>query len=468
MVASPHLRSILRALRHRNYRLFFAGQGVSLVGTWLSRVATAWLVYRLTDSALVLGVLGFVNQIPTFFFAALGGAVVDRFSRHRILVGTQFLSMLQSFALAYLALSGRITVGQILALSLFQGMVNALDNPARQAFVVEMVENREDLSNAIALNSSMFNGARLVGPAIGGILLTSLGEGYLFLVDGFSYLAVIASLLLMRIGGKPAAASPSPIIQGIGEGFRYAFGFPPVRAILVLAGLVSLVAMPYTVLMPIFARDILGGGPNTLGFLMAGAGVGALAGALYLASRVTVRGLGTLIASTAVVTGVGLAAFSESRSPWLSYVLMTVVGFGMIVVAASSNTVLQTVVDDDKRGRVMSLYAMAFLGMSPFGNLLAGALASKIGAPATLLLGGLVCIAGGLEFARRLPRLREMVRPIYVDKGIIVEAVAGIQSATVASPPPDLRASDRDLHGESGLPIRGERSAGKPIREDRD
>ncbi len=283
----------------------------------------------------------------------------------------------------------------------------------------------------------MFNGARLVGPAIGGILLTSLGEGYLFLVDGFSYLAVLASLLMMRIRSKPAGGSSGAMFRGIWEGFRYAFGFPPIRAILVLAGLVSLVAMPYAVLMPVFARDILGGGPNTLGFLMAAAGVGALVGALYLASRVTVRGLGTLIASTAVVTGAGLAAFSESRSPWLSYLLMVVVGFGMIVVAASSNTVLQTVVEDDKRGRVMSLYAMAFLGMSPFGNLLAGALAHRIGAPATVLLGGVACIAGGLEFARRLPRLREMVRPIYVQKGIILEVATGIQSATALTENPE-------------------------------
>lgn len=431
------LRSIVRALRYRNYRLFFAGQGISLIGTWLSRVATSWLVYRLTDSAIFLGVLGFVTQIPTFLFAAFGGALVDRFSRHRILIGTQFCSMLQSFALAYLALSGRITIGQILALSLFQGMVNALDTPARQAFVVEMVEKREDLSNAIALNSSMFNGARLIGPAVGGLLLASFGEGYCFLVDGFSYLAVIASLLAMTIRKQPPGATSGTMLRGIWEGFRYAFGFPPIRAILLLAGLISLVAFPYIVLMPVFARDVLGGGPNTLGFLMAAGGVGALAGALYLASRTTVRGLGKLIASTAVVTGVGLAAFSESRSPWLSYLLMSVVGFGMIVLAASSNTVLQTVVDDDKRGRVMSLFVMAFLGMSPFGNLLAGALADRIGAPATVLLGGLACIAGGLEFMRRLPRLREMVRPIYVRMGIIPEVAVGIGTATALTEHPE-------------------------------
>ncbi|MEW6441125.1 MAG: MFS transporter [bacterium] len=423
------LRFALRALRHRNYRLFFAGQGVSLIGTWLTRTATAWLVYRLTGSATLLGVVGFVGQIPAFLVAPFAGVWVDRWDRRRLLVVTQALSALQSFALAGLALTQLITVWEVLALSLFQGFIDAFDMPGRQSFVVEMVEGREDLGNAIALNSFMFNGARLVGPSVAGALIASVGEGMCFLLDGVSYLAVIGSLLAMKTVSRRATGQPRPVLHELADGFRVSFGFPPIRAILLLAGLTGLVGMPYSVLMPIFARDVLHGDAHTFGFLMTSVGVGALGGAVYLASRRTVRGLGRIIPLAAVLFGSGLILFSQSRLAAISLPLLFVTGFGMMVQAASCNTILQTIVDDDKRGRVMSFYTMAFLGMTPFGSLLAGAAAAAIGAPLTLLVDGAVIIAGALLFARSLPRIRRMIRPIYVEKGIVPEVASGIHNA---------------------------------------
>jgi MFS family permease len=421
---------MLRALHHRNYKLFFGGQGISLIGTWLTRVATSWLVYRLTDSAAVLGILGFAGQIPTFLLAPFAGVLVDRWDRRRLLVVTQTLSMLQSFALAVLALTHLIEVWQIIALSVFQGFINAFDMPGRQAFVVEMVEGREDLANAIALNSSMFNGARLVGPSVAGVLIASVGEGMCFLLDGFSYLAVIGSLLAMHIKKKEGPSKGGTMLRGLAEGFRFAFGFSPVRAVLLLIALTGLVGMPYIVLMPVFAKDVLHGGSHIFGFLMAAAGVGALAGALFLASRKSVRGLGRIIPSMAATFGIGLILLSFSRTLWLSLVLLFVVGFGMMVETASSNTVLQTIVDDDKRGRVMSFYTTAFLGMTPFGSLLAGQLASRIGAPLTIMVDGIFILIGAALFARKLPHIRKLVRPIYVRKGIVPEVAAGIQAAS--------------------------------------
>ncbi len=418
-------KRIVRALRHRNYRLFFIGQGISLIGTWLTQVATAWLVYRLTGSELLLGVVSFAGQGLAFLLTPLAGVLVDRWDRHRILLVTQTLSMLQSFALALLALTGRITVHHVILLNVLQGIVNAVDMPARQSFVVQMVDRREDLPNAIALNSSMFNGARLIGPAVAGLLIAAVGEGICFLVDGFSYLAVIASLLAMRIEPPAAAPRHGPVLRGVAEGFAYAFGFAPIRSILLLLALVSLVGMPYSVLMPVFAKDVLHGGPETLGFLMGATGIGALAGSLYLASRSSVRGLGRVIVAAASLFGAGLVAFALSRVLWLSLLVLLVVGFGAILQMASCNTLLQTIVDEDKRGRVMSLYAMALLGVAPFGSLLAGALAGAIGAPATVALSGGLCLAGGALFARKLPALRELVRPIYARKGIVLEATPG-------------------------------------------
>lgn len=432
-----NLSFMVRALRHRNYRLFFCGQIVSLVGTWMTRVATSWLVYRLTGSPFLLGLVGFAGQIPSFLLAPFAGVLVDRWNRHRLLVVTQILAMLQSAALGALALGGVIQLWHVLVLSLFQGLINAFDMPARQAFVVEMVEKREDLSNAIALNSSMVNAARLLGPSIGGIVIAAVGEGWCFLGDAVSYIAVIASLLLMRV--VPRAARPARearVLASLREGFAYVSQNAPIRSILLLLALVSLVGMPYTVLMPVFASRILHGGPHTLGFLMAATGVGALTGAVFLAGRRSVLGLGKIIPLTAGLFGAGLIGFSLSRTMWLSVPLLLVTGLGFMVQMASSNTLIQTLVDDDKRGRVMSFYTMAFMGTTPFGSLLAGSLADRIGAPHTLLLGGIGCVAGAVAFAVLLPRLRAKVRPIYIRMGILPEVADGLRSAAQLTTPP--------------------------------
>lgn len=429
---------MLRALNHRNYQLFFSGQSISLIGTWMTRIATSWLVYRLTNSALLLGVVGFAGQIPSFLLAPFAGVLVDRWNRHRLLVATQVLAMLQSLALAILALTGAINIWHVIALSIFQGVVNAFDMPARQAFVVEMIERREDLANAIALNSSMVNAARLLGPSIGGVIIAAVGEGWCFMIDAVSYVAVIASLLAMKI--TPRMTAPireANVLQQLREGWKYVAGFAPIRDVLLLLALVSLVGMPYTVLMPVFANEILHGGPNTLGLLMAASGVGALIGAFVLAARKSVLGLGKYIPLTAAAFGVGLIAFSFSRVLWLSLLLMIVTGFGFMIQMAASNTVLQTIVEEDKRGRVMSFYTMAFMGTAPFGSLLAGSVAARIGAPHTLLFGGAGCILGALWFATSLPALRRDVRPIYVKIGILPEMAAGIHQTSELSVPPE-------------------------------
>ncbi len=427
---SPKLKQMFRAFRYRNYRLYFAGQGISLIGTWLTRVATGWLVYRLSDSSFLLGIVGFAGQIPIFLLSPFAGVLVDRWNRRRLLVVTQMLSMMQSFLLAFLALSGMITVGQIIILSIFQGLINSFDTPARQAFVVQMVDKTEDIANAIALNSSMFNSARLLGPSIAGLLIATVGEGLCFLIDSISYIAVIFSLIAMSLKPHRIRDEAGKVLKGLKEGFNYAFGFPPIRSVLLLLGLVSLLGFPYMVLMPVFAKDILGGGPHTLGFLTGASGVGALMGAIYLASRKTVIGLEKLIALSGLVFGLGISGFSLSRILWLSLILMVLNGFAMMCQMASTNTILQTIVDDDKRGRVMSFYGMAFLGMAPFGSLLAGFLSSRIGAPITVLIGGVCSIIGPILFARKIPLLRDMIKPIYMRKGIIPEVVSGIQAAT--------------------------------------
>lgn len=421
---------LLRALSHRNYRLFFAGQGVSLVGTWITRVATSWLVYRLTGSAAMLGIVGFASQIPTFVLAPFAGVWVDRLNRYRVLVATQVLAMLQSFALAALALAGVISVWHVLWLGALQGVINAFDTPARQAMLVDLVEDRADLPNAIALNSSMVNGARLVGPSIAGIVIAAVGEGWCFLADGISYFAVIVSLLMMHVPKGRAPRSETRVLQELAEGFRYAFGFRPIRAVLVLLAMVSLAGMPYTVLMPVIADRTLHGGPYTLGFLMGASGVGALGGALYLASRRSVLGLGRVIPIAAATFGVGLIAFSASRWLPLSLLLMLLTGSGFMVQMASSNTILQTIVREEMRGRVMAFYTMAFMGTAPFGSLLAGALAGRIGAPRTLMAGGVACIGAAAVFARVLPQLRRQVRPIYVERGILSPIAGGVAAST--------------------------------------
>ena len=416
---------IFRALYHRNYRLFFGGQGFSLIGTWMQQIAMSWLVYRMTNSAFLLGFIGFSSQICSFFFSPFAGVLSDRWNRHHILVATQSLSMIQAFILAFLTLTGMIAVHHIVILSLFLGFLNAFDMPTRQAFVVEMVEKRENLGNAIALNSFLFNGARLVGPSIAGILISILGEGMCFLLNGVSFLAVIIALLAMKMTPHKRESEKTQVFQGLKEGFTYAFGLMPIRSILIFLGWISMVGTANTTLMPVFTKDILHGGPQTYGFLMAAIGVGAIIGAIYLASRISVLGLGRIIVIASCIFGIGLISFSFSHVLWLSMSLLLLTGFGMMVQMASSNTILQTMVDDDKRGRVMSLYVMAFMGTAPFGSLLGGILASRIGAPITLIIGGASCILGSFLFSKKLPLIREMVRPIYIRKGILSEREDG-------------------------------------------
>lgn len=421
---------MLRALRHRNYRLFFTGQGISLIGTWMTRLATSWLLWRLSHSAEMLGLLGFAGQAPTFLIAPFAGVWADRLNRYRLLVVVQTLAMLQSFALAALVLSGQILIWEIFALQVFQGVVNSFEIPTRQSLVVELIEDRADLSNAVALNSSMVNGARLIGPSFAGLLIAWAGEGWCFFTDGVSYLAVIASLLAMRLTPRPRAAKEKRILHDLHDGLRYAFGFAPIRAILLLLALLGLMGIPYRVLMPVIASETLHGGPHTLGFLMAAMGVGALIGTLHLAARKSVIGLGNVIAIAAAVFGAGLIGVGLSRWYPLSLLIMVATGFGFIVHLAASNTLIQTLVREEMRGRVMALYATAFLGMATFGSLLAGVVAGLIGAGWTLVGGGVACILGAAVFRYRLPGLREQAIPVYVEKGILPQVAESMREAT--------------------------------------
>jgi len=428
--------NVIRPLRSRNYRLFFVGQGVSLIGTWMQITALLWLVgTRFPDertAAFWLGVVGFSGQIPAFLLTPLAGAWADRWNRRRMVIATQALAMLQSFVLAALTLTGKIEMWQIVALSLWSGAINAVDVPTRQAFVVEMIDRPEDLTSAIALNSSIFNAGRLVGPALGGILTALLGVGVCFLLNGFSFLAVIVALLAMRVKPRPARIRKH-VIHNLVEGLEYAFKFPPIRALLLIMALVSLLGAPYSSLLPAFAVHVLSCGPRGYGALVAAVGVGALAGAISLASRSSVRGLGRVIVLAPVLFGAGLIGFSLNRSFSLALLLMPVLGLGQILLMASCNTVLQTIVDDDKRGRVMSFYSMSFMGMFPLGNLLAGVAAREMGLSLTIALGGAACVLGALDFWRKLPALRKLLHPIYASKGIIPEVATGLQAATEQS-----------------------------------
>ena len=408
-----------RALRHRNFRLFFGGQTISLVGTWMTRVATGWLVYRLTGSALLLGTVSFAGQIPTFLLAPFAGVWVDRLDRRQVLVWTQALSMVQSLTLAALTLSGHITIPRLLALSVMQGCINAFDMPGRQSFMVKMVDDRRDLQNAIAINSSMVNMARLIGPSLAGMLIAVSSEGWCFLVDGVSYIAVIASLLAMRLHAPVVKRAAGSALSELKTGWTYVTGFLPIRTILLLFAVLSLMGMPFVVLMPIFAAKVLHGGPHTLGFLTGSMGLGALISALSLAARKHVRGLVRIIPVSAGVFGLGLIGFGLSHSFWLSMLMLMVAGMGMMQGMAASNTVIQTLVSDDKRGRVMSYYTMAFMGMAPFGSLLAGTMADAIGAPVTVIANGSVVLLGAAWFATRLPAVRREVQPIYREMGIL-------------------------------------------------
>lgn len=428
------LSHAFRALRHRNYRLFFSGQSVSLIGTWMQQLAMSWLVYRLTGSAFILGVIAFATQFPTFLLAPIAGVVADRRSRLGIVKMTQGSSMALVLLLAVLILTDVVQVWHIVTIATLLGIVNGFDVPARQSLLVQLVDGPEDLANAIALNSSMFNMARLVGPAVGGVLIGIVGEGLLFLVNGFTYIGVLSALFAIRLEAPARPSADARIIETLREGFEYAFGSPPIRAILTLLALISLVGVPYVVLLPVFASDVLGGGPSTLGILMSSAGFGALAGALYMASRSTVRGLSRVIMYCTMVFSAGLVLFSLSRNLWLSSSLLFVTGFGVMVTTASINTILQTIVDEDKRGRIMSLYAMAFIGMAPIGSLFGGALANRFGAPVTVLLGGFLCFLTAGWFARQRPAIRAAIRPIYARLGIIPEVASGLQQATELRP----------------------------------
>ena len=434
---STGLKIIFRSLQYRNYRLFFVGQSISLIGTWIQRIAMPWLVYHLTGSVFLLGVVGFAGQIPTFLLAPFAGVLTDRWNRYHILIVTQVVAMIQALILAFLFFIGAIEIWNIILLSVLLGCINAFDTTARQSFVIEMVEKKEDLGNAIALNSSMVNGARLLGPSIAGVLIASTGEGICFLLNGLSYLVVIMSLLIMKIVPRKIENQNTHVFKELKDGFIYTFGFAPMRSVILLLGLVSLMGMPYTVLMPVFAKEILHGGAHTFGFLMGATGLGALIGAIYLASRKSVLGLERIIPLSAGIFGFGLVTFSLSHLFLLSLALMVITGLGMMLEMASSNTILQTIVDDNKRGRVMSFYTMAFMGTAPFGSLLAGVLANIFGAPNTLIIGGILCILGALIFASKIPELKKMVRPIYVKLGIISEVFSEIQTATKLTVPPE-------------------------------
>ncbi|MEN6606173.1 MAG: MFS transporter [Bryobacteraceae bacterium] len=406
--------SMFRALRHRNYRLFIGGQFISLIGTWMQNVAQSWLIYRLTGSSFLLGLIGFVGLLPNFLLAPAGGAVADRVDRRRVVIATQFAMMLLAFLLASLTLGGWVRLWHVFVLAGLMGITNAFDVPARQAFFVQMV-GKDDLTSAIALNSSVFNSARVVGPAIAGLLVAVVGEGWCFLINAISYIAVIASLFQLRLASRPARRPPgaSPFADVV-EGFRYVRHTGPVHALLMLLGIASLVGMPYTVLMPVFADQILQGGARSLGLLLGASGAGAVAGALTVAARRGIRGLGRLVAFSCALFGLFLVLFAMSRSFWLSMLLLFPVGFCVMVQMACSNTLIQTVVPDALRGRVMSLYSMSFLGISPFGALLAGAAAERFGAPLTVGTGGVICLVSAVFFRRYWRFLRVQVRELIV------------------------------------------------------
>jgi MFS family permease len=422
-----------RALRHRNFRLFFSGQSISLIGTWMTRVATSWLVYSLTKSPLLLGIVGFAGQIPTFILAPLAGVIVDRMDRRTLLVWTQALAMVQSLVLAFLTLTHRITIPEILVLSIMQGFINAFDMPGRQSFMVKMVEDKTALSNAIAINSSMVNAARLIGPSIAGMLIAVSSEGWCFLVDGISYIAVIISLLMMRLSPSMEQRATTTMVVQLREGWAYVIQSAPIRTILLLFALISLMGWPYMVLMPVFAAQVLHGGPHTLGFLMGAAGVGSLTSALALVLRRSVRGLTRVIPIASALFGAGLICFGLSRVLWLSMLLMLVTGFGMMQGVTASNTILQTLVDEKMRGRVMSYYTMAFVGMAPFGSLLAGTMAHAIGAPRTVMVSGVACILGSLWFWTQLKTIRKDMRPIYERLGILPQANLVVEESVEGS-----------------------------------
>jgi len=414
------LPATLRALQYRNFQLFFSGQLVSLIGTWMQNVSQAWLVYRLTGSSVALGAIGFAGQIPIFLLSPVGGIVADRYPRRLVVIATQTSAMLLAFALAALTLTETVRIWHIFVLSAALGVVNAFDIPARQSFIVEMV-GKPDLMNAIALNSSMFNASRVIGPAIAGLLVAGIGEGWCFFVNAVSYIAVIAGLLLMRVARHEKVFHAGSPIANVVEGFRFVLQNPPVHTILALLGTVSMTGMPYIVLMPIFADRVLHGGAAALGWLMGCSGAGALAGALLLASRTDLRGLGRWVAFSALGFGAALVSFSFSRVFWFSAMMLVIVGFNMMIENGSSNTLIQSMVPDRLRGRVMAVYSMVFMGLAPFGSLLAGAAAAKVGAPWTLRAAGAVTMAAAGVFFVRLPRIRSHARRLISEQQTVID-----------------------------------------------
>ncbi len=435
----PGRFTLFRALRHRNYRLFFFGQGISLIGTWMQSIATSWLVFRLTGSEFMLGLVAFSGHILTFLLSPVAGVMGDRFARRHILIAAQALSMAQALILAAVTISGIVSVWHVVALNLFIGLVNAFEMPTRQAFVIDMLDDRSDLGNAIALNSAIFNGSRLIGPSVAGIIVALAGEGVCFLANGLSYIASLIVLLMMKIPARGIAARPRHFCAEIREGLSYIAGVSPIRDLILIVSLLSMVSMSFPVLFPFFASGVLHGGSRTYGFLVSANGLGALAGTIFLARRRNVLGLGRVIKIALLMFGSGLALFSFLTNLYVSLPVLILVGFGMISVMASCNTIVQTIVDEDKRGRVMSFYVMAFMGAAPLGSLLAGGVSSAIGAPFTLRIGGLICVLAGVVFAWRLPSMRNIIRPIYRRMGIITEVAAGMQDADETVTPPEYQ-----------------------------
>jgi len=434
---APTFSMIARALAHRNYRLFFFGQGVSLIGTWMQQTALSWLAYRLTGSALLLGTVVFAGQISACVASPLAGVLADRWNRRRTVLVTQSLSMIHAVLTTVLVVTGVITIWQIIALTVVIGLINALDMPTRQALVVDMIEDRADLGNAIALNSLIFHGARLVGPTAAGLLIAAVGEWPCFLLNAISYLAVLVALLAMRIAPRASEAPSSHLLHGVREGVDYAFRSMPIRTILALVAMVGLVGTPLGVLMPVYAKKVLGGGSETYGLLLAVSGLGAMGGCLLLASRKSVLGLGRLMVLMIALLGAATIGVACTRILEVSLVLVTLIGFAVMVALAASNTILQTIVDEDKRGRATSLYMMAFMGTAPIGSLLAGGFADVFGTPWTVAISGVICIGGALLFALRLPALRAGIHPIYMREGVIHDVSSAIQSATELTAPPE-------------------------------
>ncbi len=433
------LASVMRSLRHRNYRLFFFGQGTSMIGTWMQTTALGWLVYRLTGDKLLLGVVAFCGQIPVFCLAPLAGVIADRVDRRRLLVATQTLAMIQAGVLGVLTLTGVVAVWHILALSLVLGIVGAFDIPTRQSFIVEMLESPKDLPNALALNSLLVNGPRMLGPAIAGEVIYRMGEGVCFLLNSASFLAVIVALLAMPSVEPLALSATAPCSADLKEGAKYAVGFAPIRSILLLLAAISLLGMPYSVLLPVFAKDILHGTSRMQGTLMACVGAGAVAGVTYMAARRSVRGLGRVMVAACCLFGAALIAFALSRQPLVSMAVLMAAGFGTMVQMVGANSLVQTLVDDDKRGRVMSFYTLCFMGMGPFGNLLAGGLAGAFGAPVAVIVGGAGCILAAAAFALVLPQLGRLVHPIYVRMGIVGETPLVGLGRPCGDPPHEAR-----------------------------